>query len=166
MNYGEWESTVPDFIKGDSVWNCKAYRLSLFLADLAWHDATKLVSDKRAMSLADQLYRSAGGVSADVEEGYSRGSGRDRARFYEYGLGSAREARGWYYKGRHILGNEVTHHRMSLVTEIIKLLLTMIPDQRAHALREDSEIYRISPSPVALPPDACLPEDLENVPMP
>ena len=50
MNYGEWESTVPDLIKGDSVWNCRAYRLGLFLADLAWHDATKLLGDKRAIS--------------------------------------------------------------------------------------------------------------------
>ncbi len=25
-------------------------------------------------------------------------SGKDRARFYEYSLGSAREGRGWYYR--------------------------------------------------------------------
>src|SRR5215472_7137269 len=123
MNYQEWEQKVPLEIKNDSVWNSRAYRFSLFLSELAWHDSTKLLKDKRTISLADQLYRSAGAISADIEEGYSRGTGRDRARFYEYALGSARETRGWSYKGRHILGQSVTSHRIWLTTEIIKLLL-------------------------------------------
>ena len=72
MNYREWEETVPAEIKGDSVWRVEAYRLALFAADLAWPDATRLLSDKRSISLADQLYRSVGSISADVEEGYSR----------------------------------------------------------------------------------------------
>src|SRR6266496_6355230 len=128
MNYRDWELAVPAEIKSDAVWRSEAYRLSLFAADLCWRDATRLVQDSRTKGLADQLYRSAGAVSADIEEGYSRGSGRDRARFYEYGLGSAREARGWYYKGRHVLGEEVAHHRILLLMHIIKLLLTMVPD--------------------------------------
>src|SRR5580765_5186990 len=106
MNFQEWLETVPEEIKADSVWKSEAYRLALFAADLAWHDVTKLVRDKRTISLGDQLYRAAGAVSADIEEGYSRGTGKDRARFYEYGLGSAREARGWCFKGRHVLGHE------------------------------------------------------------
>ncbi|MGH7969005.1 MAG: four helix bundle protein, partial [Limisphaerales bacterium] len=97
MDYNEWEAGVPEEINGDSVWKSKAYRLALFMSDIAWHDAGKLLADKRTISLADQLYRAAGAVSADLEEGYSRASGRDRARFYEYALGSARESRGWYY---------------------------------------------------------------------
>ena len=141
MTYDEWEKTVPQQITSDSVWKSRAYRLALFLADLAWHDVTKLVGDKRTISLADQLYRSAGAISADVKEGYSRGTGRDRARFYEYGLGSAREARGWYYKGRHVLGRPVTIHRLALLTEIIRLLLTMVPDQRGQTLHEDPVRY-------------------------
>ena len=43
MNYQDWEQTVPVEIKKDSVWNSKAYRFSLFLSELAWHDATKLI---------------------------------------------------------------------------------------------------------------------------
>ena len=142
MSYQEWEQTVPSEIKGDSVWNAKAYRRALFLADLAWHDSTKLLGDKRTIGLADQLNRSAGAVSADIEEGYSRGTGRDRARFYEYALGSAREARGWYYKGRYVLGGAVSTHRIQLLTQIIRLLLTMVPDQRGSVLREDSPHYQ------------------------
>ena len=142
MTFLEWEAQVPPSIKEDSVWKSKAYRLALFVSDLAWHDATKLLKDKRTLSLADQLIRAAGGISADIEEGYSRGTGRDRARFYEYGLGSARESRGWYFKGRHVLGEKVSKHRIALIEEIIKLLITMIPDQRGQILSEEPVPYR------------------------
>jgi four helix bundle protein len=145
MNFRSWEDQVPEEIKRDSVWNSKAYRLALFAADLAWHDSTKLIGDKRTISLADQLLRSTGAISADIEEGYSRGTGRDRARFYEYGLGSAREARGWYYKGRHVLGESVVSHRIGLLAEVIKLLLTMVPDQRGGVLKEDRLAYHAEP---------------------
>lgn len=74
--------------------------------------------------------------------GYSRGTGKDRARFYEYGLGSARESRDWYYKGRHILGETVVQHRLQLLTKVIRLLLTMIPQQRGRLLREETTLYQ------------------------
>ena len=141
MNYEEWENTVPQAIKGDSVWKVTAYRLALFLADLGWHDVTALMKDRRTIGLSDQLYRALGSISANIEEGYSRGTGKDRARFYEYALGSARESRGWYYKGRHILSEAIVQHRLQLLTEIIRLLLTMVPDQRGYMIREDSEPY-------------------------
>ena len=114
----------------------EAYRLALFAADLGWYDVTKLMKDKRTISLADQLYRALGSVSANIAEGYGRSSGRDKARFYEYALSSARESRGWYYKGRHILGRSVMNHRLDLLTQIIRLLLVMIPDQRGRSLRK------------------------------
>ncbi|MEW5957625.1 MAG: four helix bundle protein [Chloroflexota bacterium] len=141
-NFTEWEASVPDAIKADSLWKVRAYKLTLFLADISWLDVTKLMSDKRTMSLSDQLYRAVGSVSANIAEGYSRGTGKDRARFYEYALGSARESRDWYFKVRHILGNEVVTHRLSLLTEIIRLLLTMIPQQRGHILRETQAQYQ------------------------
>ena len=40
-------------------------------------------------------------------KGSGKNSGKDRARFYEYALGSAREARTWYYAARHILDDSV-----------------------------------------------------------
>lgn len=80
-------------------------------------------------------------MSANLAEGYSRGTGRDRARFYEFALGSARESRDWYYKARHVLGERVVAHRLDFLTRIIRLLLTMIPDQRGRALREDTTSY-------------------------
>ena len=143
MNYEEWEKSVPEEIKGDSLWKIEAYRLALFAADLGWHDVTKLMKDQRTRGLSDQLYRSLGSISANLAEGYSRGTGKDRARFYEYSLGSARESRDWYYKGRHVLGETVMRHRLALVTQIIRLLLTMVPQQRTSGVKEEVEPYGI-----------------------
>ena len=143
MNYEEWEKSAPTEITDDSLWKVKAYRLGLFVAGVGWHDATKLMQDKRTLELSNQLYRALGSISANLAEGYSRGTGKDRARFYEYALGSARESRDWYYKGRHILGPAVTAHRLSLLTHIIRLLLTMVPEQRQGILRESQHTYKM-----------------------
>lgn len=143
MNYDEWLKSVPAEITGDSLWKMEAYRLALFLADLGWHDATKLMRDKRTVGLSDQLYRAVGSIAANIAEGYSRGTGKDRARFYEYALGSGRESRGWFYKGRHVLGEQVADHRMRLVTQIIRLLLTMTPEQRESILHDENVPYRV-----------------------
>ena len=131
MNCAEWESNVPEVITADVLWTVTAYRLSLFVADIGWADTGKLARDARTRSLADQLYRSLGSISANIAEGYSKSGAKDRARFYEYALGSARESRDWYYKARHILGDEVTNHRLAELTSVIRLLITMIPRQRA-----------------------------------
>jgi four helix bundle protein len=141
LNFNAWEERVSEEIKGDSLWKMEAYRLSLFAADIGWSDVSKLVRDYRTRGLADQLYRALGSVSANLAEGYSRGTGRDRARFYEYALGSARESRDWYFKARHVLVPEVVNHRMALLTSIIRLLLRTIPQQRKSSLREPSHPY-------------------------
>ncbi|MFB3042542.1 MAG: four helix bundle protein, partial [Candidatus Poribacteria bacterium] len=88
MNYEEWTRSVPDEITGDSLWKMNAYRLALFAADIGWNDVTKLMGDKRTIELSNQLYRALGSISANLAEGYSRGTGKNRARFYEYTLGS------------------------------------------------------------------------------
>ena len=142
MNYEEWENSVPDEITNDSLWKMEAYRLGLFAADVGWHDVTKLMRDKRTVEMSNQLYRALGSISTNLAEGYSRGTGRDRARFYEYALGSARESRDWYYKGRHILGPAVTTHRLSLLTQIIRLLLTLVPQQRQGIVHEAEHTYK------------------------
>jgi four helix bundle protein len=145
LNYEEWLATVPDSITNDLLWKMKVYRLALFAADVGWHDVTKLAQDRRTLALSNQLYRALGSISANIAEGYSRGSGKDRSRFYEYALGSARESRDWYYKARHVLGQSVVDHRLDLLSQIIRLLLVMIPDQRGRTLREDSPQYEVQP---------------------
>lgn len=141
MTFDSWKANVPEAITGDSLWKMKAYRLALFSSDVCWRDVKKIAKNRTMRSLADQLYRSIGSVSANLAEGYSRGTGRDRARFYEYALGSARESRDWYYKARFVLGEDVTKPRLSLLTHIIRLLLTMVPQQRGQSIREPTKTY-------------------------
>lgn len=166
MNYEEWMLTVPEEITGDSLWKMEAYRLALFAADIGWHDVTKLTQDKRTLSLADQLYRALGSISANLAEGYSRGTGPDRARFYEYALGSTREARDWYYKARHVLKEPVVIHRLQLVTQIARLLLAMVPQQRGRTLREDDIEYQVNFDEVRSSSQPKLAQLLQNVPLP
>jgi len=165
VSYDEWEKTAPETLRGDSLWKMKAYRLALFVGDLGWHDVTKLMQDKRTLDMADQLYRALGSISANIAEGYSRSTGKDRARFFEYSLGSARESREWYHKGCHVLGDAVADHRLQLLTEIICLLTVTIPDQRERdrirPLHESSAPYQVSASN-----EDALDALLHNVPMP
>jgi len=141
LTFEEWVDTVPEAIRGDSLWKMQAYRLALYVADEAWPDVTRLLKDRRTTALASQLYRALGSIGANLAEGYSRGSGPDRARFYEYALGSARESRDWYYKSRHTLGEELTNQRLELLTSVVRLLLAMVPQQRGRTLREEAEPY-------------------------
>ena len=141
LDLEEWQRSLPATITGDSLWNMKAYRLALFVADMGWHDVTKLAQDPRTRSISDQLYRALGSISANLAEGYSYGTGVNRARMYEYALGSARESRDWYFKARHVLGDEATTHRLALMTRIIQLLLVMVPDQRGRSIKENSAHY-------------------------
>jgi four helix bundle protein len=73
-----------------------------------------------------QLIESAGSISANIEEGYGRGFGKDYARFLKTAIGSARETRGWYYRGRRLLSTEVLNHRLRLIGQIIALLVKTI----------------------------------------
>jgi four helix bundle protein len=155
QSFSEWLVTVPETITDDPLWRIKAYRLALFLGDLAWHDVTKLVSDRRTVSLADQSFRAIGSIGANIAEGYSRQSGRDRTRFYEYALGSTRESRHWYYQGRHVLSDMVAEHRINFLAEIARLLLSIIPQERVRNLAEEPASYEIDL--VALLDDPPLP---------
>jgi four helix bundle protein len=131
VTYEQWEATVPKEFTRDSLWKMESYRLGLFLADLAWHDALKLTKNRLTLGVADQLFRAASSVSPNLSEGYSRGTGKDRARFYEYALGSVRECRDWYYKARHVLDEAVIQHRLDLCIQLTRLLLKTIPRERA-----------------------------------
>jgi four helix bundle protein len=140
-DFEKWVGLVPEELTSDSLWKVEAYRIGLYVSEIGWIDVSALMKDKRTRSLSEQLFRSLGSISANIAEGYSRSSGRDKARFYEYALGSARESRDWYYKGKHILGLEVVSHRLNLLTQIIRLLIKMIPQQRDRKVSEDFVQY-------------------------
>jgi four helix bundle protein len=127
--YRRWSATLPADVTADPLWRMAVYRLALFLMDVAWGDATVL---DRGITrpVAVQLYRAVASVPANIAEGYGRQSGRDRARFYEYALCSAREAAVWYRAGRRKLGEQLTGQRIEALTEIRCLLLVIAPAER------------------------------------
>ena len=121
---------MPASIKNDSLWDFLTYRHALFLADLAWFDAEKLLKDMRGRGIAWQMIDSAGSEAANIEEGYGRGFGKDYSRFLRIAIGSARETRGWYFRGRHVLDPQVVEHRTNLISEIIAALVKVAQQQR------------------------------------
>lgn len=131
----QWERTVPSEITSDVLWGNAAYRLATFAADSIWPDVTLLAADSRTARLADQLHNAVGSIGANYAEAYSRGTDRDRCRICEYALGSAREARDWTYKARHVLGPKRTAELLSLLTRIVQLLTVTISRERSRYSR-------------------------------
>ena len=130
MTYEEWELKVPQEIKVDALWKMEAYRLALFLYDLAWEDCERLMKDLRGREVAKQLIRSAGSIAANIEEGFGRGFGKEYAYFLRVSLGSTRETRGWYYRSRRLLRPTVVKHRIGLLSQITALLVTAAHQQK------------------------------------
>ena len=159
MNYTDWLKIVPKEITEDSLRRMEVYRIALFAGDVAWRDVTKLMQDRRTLDLSSQLYSAVGSVSSNIAEGYSRGSHKDQARFYEYSLGSSRESRNWYFEGRHILTESISLHRIQLHTQIIRHLLRIIPAERGYGISEETVPYLAGE-------EINLEELLENVTLP
>jgi len=127
LSFEEWSVTVPDVVKKGPVWQSLTYPKALYLYDLAWQDCQVLWKAPLGRALADQLIRSIGSVSANLEEGFGRGvQSKAYDQFLRYSLGSAREAAGWYYRSRHILSTELMELRLSLLEEIISLLVSTL----------------------------------------
>jgi four helix bundle protein len=118
---------VPEAITSEQMWQFYGYRKALFFHDLCWQDCEKLLSHALGKPTAQQLIRSAGSISANIEEGYGRGlAGKEQLYFLRIALGSARESKGWYYRARELLSSQVLDHRLSLISEVIALLVTEI----------------------------------------
>ena len=78
----------------------RAYCLARELLAVSWSDAEKLSVNQMTEKLAGQLYAAIGSIAANIGEGYSRSSGKDRARIFEYALGSVRESMIWYHAAK------------------------------------------------------------------
>ena len=113
----------------------RAYQLACELLDEAWPDAERLQRHPITREIAPQLYAAVGSILANLNDGYSRSSGRDRARFFEYALASTRESIGWYQSGQPVLGGQITERRMEVLAEIRRLLLAIIPRERTRLIR-------------------------------
>jgi len=79
QNYETWMKNVPQAITSEDLWRFFGYRKALFLFDLCWADCAHLLNHPLGKPIAQQLIRSAGSISANIEEGYGRGYGKDRA---------------------------------------------------------------------------------------
>ena len=126
-----WMARVPPEITTDTIWRTPAYRFSLYLAFQAQADLPLILACRQTRAHGDQLLRSIGGISASIDEGYSRSSGPERAHFYEYALGSSREGRGWYYKCSIALPVEIAGARIGRLSRIVRILTVVIPRERA-----------------------------------
>ena len=128
--FREWEKQPPPDLRGDSLWRMTAYRMAYFLAELVRHDATNLLQRRAPWHKVDQLERSIESVESNISEGYSKFSGKERAKYFETALASAREARGWYRRTSQWLGGGESEERRMLLTQIIKMLTVAIPRER------------------------------------
>ena len=129
-SFEAWQETVHSTIRKDPLWEFQICQKALFLYDLTWEDCGHLLKDRRGKEVAAQLIRSVGAISANIEEGYGRGYGKDYAYRLRIAQGEARESRGWYWRGRKLLPAEVLDHRLKLLSEIVAMLVPNIKKQR------------------------------------
>lgn len=122
--FQQWQQAVPLTIREDRLWRSAAYRLAVCVADTSKVDVRLIRSNRELHANAQQLHRALSSISANIAEGYQR-RGRDRARFFGYALGSARESRNWYFLSREALGDPRALERASLLSRIIQLLVVM-----------------------------------------
>jgi four helix bundle protein len=132
--FESWETEPQNAVTGDPVWRLPAYRLAAYAVEIAWPDIDRLVRTPASAPIGSQLYRALGSVAANIAEGYSRSSGRDRVRLYEYALGSARESAVWYRAARPVLGAELVVRRQGTLQRIVRLLLIVIPRERERSI--------------------------------
>ncbi len=119
----------------DPLARMRAYQVAAALVKLAWVDAERIKHHRVTRDVASQLYSAVGSIGANLAEGYSRSSGRDRARIFEYALGSAREAEEWYRCSLPVLGDDIVAERLERLGEVKRILLAVIPRERDRLIR-------------------------------
>jgi four helix bundle protein len=97
------------------------YQKSIQLWNLFWEDSEILMRDFRGKELTRQLVRSIDSISANIEEGYGRGYGKEYPQFLRISRGSARESKGRYKRCSKLLTDNVIEQRVMLLNEIIAM---------------------------------------------
>jgi four helix bundle protein len=129
-SFEAWQARAHETLRADAAWRNTAYRLALYALEIGWEDARILDRARITRPISSQLYRALGSIVANIAEAYSRSSGVDRARLLEYGLGSTRESIAWYFAALPVLGRQVFEARNDILSQIRRLLLTTIPNER------------------------------------
>ena len=120
---------------GDPLERMRVYQLAKGLLKVAFPDAEVLRAHPITVETAGQLYTAVGSIAANLREGYYRSSGKDRARIFEFALGSAGEAEEWYDAGTPVLGQETAEDRIKILREIQRMLKAIIPRERVRLIR-------------------------------
>ena len=118
-----WEACAPTSFQGDLIWRFHAYRVALYLVDLAASDARGLHARRCSNDRVDQLVRAVGSISANVSAGFGRSRPADRARFFGIALGSLREGLSWYRALRADLPDGVAETRFEQLYELRRILI-------------------------------------------
>ena len=119
----------------DPLQRMRAYQLACELVSESWQDVEILAHHRAMDKVSGQLYAAVGSIAANLGEGYAHSSGKERARFFEYALGSARESTAWFRSAEPLLGPEVVTKRVEKLDEIRRLLLAIIPRERGRLIR-------------------------------
>ena len=135
--FEEWEIDTLESHPLDPLWRMTAYRLAMYVRAMGWADGQLLDRGRITRPTAAQYYTALGSIGANFAEGYSRSSGRDRARIFEYALGSARESRAWCLAGAPILGQRIVEARIGVLDRICQLSLVAIPAERRRSVRRE-----------------------------
>jgi four helix bundle protein len=127
---------VPEeYAADDPLWRMRAVVLAREVAEECFDDAQALSHNTATKKIAGQLYAAVCSIAANLAEGYSRSSGKDRAKIFEYALGSTRESMMWYRSSSRILGRSVVSSRLGKLEQIRRLLLAIIPRERGRLIR-------------------------------
>ncbi|CAG1020488.1 hypothetical protein DOJK_00371 [Patescibacteria group bacterium] len=110
----------------DGLEELRFYKTALELWELNWTDTEILQKDFRGKEIAKQLIRSCGSISANIEEGYGRGFGKEYPHFLRIARGSARESKGWYQRSKFLLKPDIIAERCNTLDGLIAMITKSI----------------------------------------
>jgi len=119
----------------DPITRMRVFQIATALIPDAFHDAKLLQAEPVTAEIAGQLYAAVSSIEGHIGEGYSRSSGKDRARIFEIALGSVRESMTWYRSGKPVLGESKAKDRLERLEEMRRLLLATIPRERGKKMK-------------------------------
>ena len=113
----------------------RVFQLASELIPDCFGDAKLIRAEPITEEIAAQLYAAVCSIEANISEGYSRTSGKDRALRFEYALGSVRESMSWYKSATPVLGGTTVKDRRDRLEEMRRMLLAIIPGERGRKMK-------------------------------
>lgn len=110
----------------DGLEELRFYKMALDLWDLCWEDTEILKGDFRGREISRQLIRACGSISANIEEGYGRGYGKEYPHFLRIARGSTRESKGWYQRSKFLLKPNIITERCKTLDGLIAMITKSI----------------------------------------